>query len=281
MTPEQMAEMLMRALSQNNEAMLKALARQAVRRYAGMEPGRPVGGTYYLYRTLRNLDLDDMMARLMDQAREESPEPLTALEERIRSGGQDHVARTLANAIAQAARHGVLIKGGVHLENLGRLQVMAFDKTGTLTTGRFALTDLVPLNGASTDELLILAAAVEQQSSHPLAQAILRAAQDQELTFPVASQVENIPGKGVSGVIEGQAVQIGALRLFERVGGEEITDEALLQAVARLEGEGRAATIDKEYGNGLPERAGRDRTQQSVSFSRSKSASTREPAAVG
>ena len=83
MTPEQMAEMLMRALSQNNEAMLKALARQAVKRYAGMEPGRPVGGTYYLYRTLRNLDLDGVMDKLMQQAREDAPEPLTPLEERL------------------------------------------------------------------------------------------------------------------------------------------------------------------------------------------------------
>src|SRR4051812_34922042 len=58
LSPEQLAEMLMRALAQGDEAMLRALARQAVSRYAGMEPGRPVGGTYYLYRTLRNLDLD-------------------------------------------------------------------------------------------------------------------------------------------------------------------------------------------------------------------------------
>ncbi|HEY8527500.1 MAG TPA: VWA domain-containing protein [Acidimicrobiales bacterium] len=82
MTPEQLAAMLFRALQQGNDAMLKAVARQAVRRYAGMEPGRPVGGTYYLYRTLRNLDLDDVLDRLMQQTREESPD-LTPLEERL------------------------------------------------------------------------------------------------------------------------------------------------------------------------------------------------------
>ena len=70
MTPEELAEMLYKALAQGHEAMLKALARQAVRRYAGMEPGRPVGGTYYLYRTLRNLDLDGVLDRLMQQTRE-------------------------------------------------------------------------------------------------------------------------------------------------------------------------------------------------------------------
>ena len=83
MTPEELAEMLFKALAQGNEAMLKALARQAVRRYAGMEPGRPVGGTYYLYRTLRNLDLDGVLDKLMQQAREQAPEPLTPLEERL------------------------------------------------------------------------------------------------------------------------------------------------------------------------------------------------------
>jgi uncharacterized protein len=83
MTPEELAEMLFKALSQGNEAMLKALARQAVRRYAGMEPGRPVGGTYYLYRTLRNLDLDGVLDRLMQQAREQAPDQLSPLEERL------------------------------------------------------------------------------------------------------------------------------------------------------------------------------------------------------
>ena len=78
MTPEELAEMLYKALAQGNEAMLKALARQAVQRYAGMEPGRPVGGTYYLYRTLRNLDLDGVLDKLMEQAREQAPEPLHA-----------------------------------------------------------------------------------------------------------------------------------------------------------------------------------------------------------
>jgi hypothetical protein len=83
MTPEELAEMLYKALAQGHEAMLKALARQAVRRYAGMEPGRPVGGTYYLYRTLRNLDLDGVLDRLMQQTRDEAPQPLTPLEERL------------------------------------------------------------------------------------------------------------------------------------------------------------------------------------------------------
>ncbi|HLU42654.1 MAG TPA: VWA domain-containing protein [Microthrixaceae bacterium] len=83
MTPEELAEMLYRALAQGNDALMRALARQAVRRYAGMEPGRPVGGTYYLYRTLRNLDLDAVLERLVQQAREDAATPLTPFEERL------------------------------------------------------------------------------------------------------------------------------------------------------------------------------------------------------
>ena len=99
--------------------------------------------------------------------------------------------------IAQGARNGVLIKGGVHLENLGSLNVVAFDKTGTLTEGRFKVTDIIAVNGASTDELLSVAAAVEQQSSHPLAVAVVQAAQEQQLKLPAANGLENISGRGV------------------------------------------------------------------------------------
>jgi uncharacterized protein len=83
LTPEELAEMLFRALMSANEAQIAALARQAVARFAGMEPGRPVGGTYYLYRTLRNLDLDGVLERLMETARHDAPEGLTPLEERL------------------------------------------------------------------------------------------------------------------------------------------------------------------------------------------------------
>jgi uncharacterized protein with von Willebrand factor type A (vWA) domain len=82
MTPEELAELLYRALQQGDDAMMRALARQAVQRYSGMEPGRPVGGTYYLYRTLRNLDLDGLLERLM-QAEREQADRITPLEERL------------------------------------------------------------------------------------------------------------------------------------------------------------------------------------------------------
>ena len=83
LTPEEMARLLMQALMGGDQAMLRALARQAVQRYAGMEPGRPVGGTYYLYRTLRNLDLDGMLDKLLEASRQEAGGELTDLEERL------------------------------------------------------------------------------------------------------------------------------------------------------------------------------------------------------
>jgi uncharacterized protein with von Willebrand factor type A (vWA) domain len=79
---EELAEMLYRALMEGNEALMRALARQSVSRFAGMEPGRPVGGTYYLYRTLRNLDLDGMLDRLMEQAHQDAPD-MSNLEARL------------------------------------------------------------------------------------------------------------------------------------------------------------------------------------------------------
>src|SRR3954467_1079438 len=82
LTPEEMAHLLMQALMNGDQALMRALARQAVQRFAGMEPGRPVGGTYYLYRTLRNLDLDAVLEKLMNQSREQVPD-MSQLEERL------------------------------------------------------------------------------------------------------------------------------------------------------------------------------------------------------
>jgi uncharacterized protein with von Willebrand factor type A (vWA) domain len=83
LTPEELAEMLYRALQNADEGLMRALARQAVQRFAGMEPGRPVGGTYYLYRTMRNLDLEGVLEKLMQEAQDASGEGLTQLEERL------------------------------------------------------------------------------------------------------------------------------------------------------------------------------------------------------
>ncbi|MGH9084546.1 MAG: vWA domain-containing protein [Acidimicrobiales bacterium] len=113
MTPEEIAEMLFKALQRGDDALMRAVARQSVRRFAGMEPGRPVGGTYYLYRTLRNLDLDGVLERLMDGARQQSPEPLTPLEERLEQDEYQHRIDQLKKEIEAEIRRALVADRGV------------------------------------------------------------------------------------------------------------------------------------------------------------------------
>lgn len=130
------------------------------------------------------------------------------------------------SGIARAARGGVLIKGGVHLENLGVLTAIAFDKTGTLTVGKPAVTDVVAVNG-NKERLLTVAAAVESRSAHPLAQAVVAEAKRNGLTWSEAGETESVTGKGVRAEFEGQKVAIGNARLFA---GETIPEEIQQQA---------------------------------------------------
>lgn len=152
--------------------------------------------------------------------------------------------------IAQAARNGVLIKGGVHLENLGGIKVMAFDKTGTLTQGKFQVTDVIALNGAGPDALLSLAAAVEQQSNHPLALAVVDAAQEKQLSLPQADGLENVAGRGVRSQVDGQPVLIGSLKLFQETDGHGL-DDGLAETVADLEAAGKTTMVISRDGRFL------------------------------
>ena len=113
MSPEELAEMLYRALLRGDDAMMRAMARQAVTRYAGMEPGRPVGGTYYLYRTLRNLDLDGMLERLIEQSRQEADGGLTDLEERLEREEFEHRMDELKQEIEAEIRRRLVADRGI------------------------------------------------------------------------------------------------------------------------------------------------------------------------
>ncbi len=139
-------------------------------------------------------------------------------------------------AIAQAARKGVLIKGGAHLENLGTLRAIAFDKTGTLTVGKPEVTDLVPMAGIDEGELLGIAASVERRSQHPLAQAVVRRAEEAKLELPEAGELESVTARGVRSTIAGRKVEIGTLRLWE---GDAVPEE-VQAAVAQLQAAGRS-----------------------------------------
>lgn len=144
--------------------------------------------------------------------------------------------------IAQAARRGVLIKGGVHLENLGRLNTVALDKTGTLTTGLFTVSQVIGLEDTPEEEVLRIAASVEEQSSHPLAVAIVKTARERNINFPSATEIKNLAGKGIQAQVEGAAVVIGALCAFSEV-PETTAFELLGDTIARLEADGQTTVI--------------------------------------
>lgn len=121
----------------------------------------------------------------------------------------------MAAGIGTAGRRGVLIKGGMHLENLGSLKVIAFDKTGTLTYGTPRVTDIIPLKDGSADEAIALAGAVERFSEHPLAQAIVDAMTERAVEPPASSGFEALTGAGAHASVDGREIFVGSLGLFE------------------------------------------------------------------
>lgn len=141
-------------------------------------------------------------------------------------------------AISRAARDGILIKGGVYLERLGGVRVIAFDKTGTLTQGRPALTDIVAIDGLPEDEVLRLAARVEAASEHPLAGAIVAAAQARGLDVTPGGDLQSIPGIGVEATVEGRRLFVG-----RPIGSADGDGEPVGRELLRLEQAGSTAVV--------------------------------------
>ncbi|BAH38349.1 heavy metal translocating P-type ATPase [Gemmatimonas aurantiaca T-27] len=149
--------------------------------------------------------------------------------------------------IAQAARNGVLIKGGAHLEALGSIRSLAFDKTGTITVGEPSVTDIVPMTGVADVMVLINAASVEQRSQHPLAKAVVRRAVEQKLAVPEAGELQSITARGVRAPVDGAVVEIGRALLFEDAG--VVVPQDVRDAVTRLENAGRSTMIVRRVGH--------------------------------
>jgi Cd2+/Zn2+-exporting ATPase len=145
------------------------------------------------------------------------------------------------SGVARAARIGILIKGGVHLEHLGQVSAVAFDKTGTLTLGRPVVSELHPLEGTGREHLLALAAAVEGNLTHPLARAVVEAADAAGVDVPTASAVEAVGGRGVRGSLDGKQVFLGNPGLFEQHGIK--LPEMALSIVERMESEGKSVVL--------------------------------------
>jgi Cd2+/Zn2+-exporting ATPase len=125
---------------------------------------------------------------------------------------------SIVSALAGAARRGVLVKGGIHLERLAAVRVLAFDKTGTLTRASVRVTSVLPSAGVTESELLAAAAAVERRSEHPIAAAIVAEARARHLTFETAANMRALPGLGAEGDVAGAAILCGNVRLFRERG---------------------------------------------------------------
>ncbi|MEQ8200047.1 MAG: heavy metal translocating P-type ATPase [Syntrophomonadaceae bacterium] len=146
---------------------------------------------------------------------------------------------SIVAAIGAAARNGVLIKGGVYLEEAGALSVVAFDKTGTLTTGRPVVTDVIPLN-VSDQEVVGIAAAIETLAGHPLGEAIVKHARQQQIPIPAVDNFQAVLGQGARAEVGGQAYQIGNYRFFTDLG---IELGGLEERIERLQGQGKTVMI--------------------------------------
>lgn len=147
---------------------------------------------------------------------------------------------TVVSALAGAARQGILIKGGLHLETAARARVVALDKTGTVTEGRPQVGSVVAFDGVDARRVLSLAAAVESLSEHPLAAAIVEYARAQGVPAPAVSDMRALPGRGAEAVVDDQRVLVGSERLFDEEG---FADEAATEIVRRLEAEGRTVVL--------------------------------------
>jgi Cd2+/Zn2+-exporting ATPase len=149
---------------------------------------------------------------------------------------------TIVSALTAAARQGVLIKGGVHLETLGRVQAIAFDKTGTLTKGTPVVTDILPLNSQSKEEILTLAAAIERYSEHHIASAVRGSAAHAGIQYNDVdvAHFEAIPGRGVKAVINGKVYYLGNHDLCEERGYCSQDAETAMNALAR---QGKTAIV--------------------------------------
>ncbi|WP_395547615.1 MULTISPECIES: heavy metal translocating P-type ATPase [unclassified Lacrimispora] len=119
-------------------------------------------------------------------------------------------------AIGQATKHGIIIKSGEALENMGKVDCIAFDKTGTLTNGNLVVTDVVPLNEeVGKEQLLSLAASAETYSEHPLAKAIVAHAKELQIAIGPADNFQMMPGKGISATISGQTLLCGTVKFLK------------------------------------------------------------------
>ncbi len=152
---------------------------------------------------------------------------------------------SIVSAIGNAAKKGVLVKGGVYLEEMGALKAIAFDKTGTLTKGVPVVTDFNVLNNhMNKRELLAIITALEFRSQHPLASAIMKKAEEENISYSdvLVENFSSITGKGIKGIVNGVTYYIGSPKLFKELLTADF-DKGLEQNVTVLQNQGKTAMI--------------------------------------
>jgi Zn2+/Cd2+-exporting ATPase len=147
---------------------------------------------------------------------------------------------SIVSALTAASRVGVLIKGGAHLEELGKVRAVLFDKTGTLTRGEPEVTDVLAAPGYEPGAVLAAAAAVEARSGHLLGEALVERARRDGVAVATATEVNAIPGRGVQGRVGDRLVLVGSHRLFDERG---LCDHRLDADLQRLEEDGKTAVL--------------------------------------
>lgn len=149
---------------------------------------------------------------------------------------------SIVSGLTNAARNGLLIKGGRHLEEMASIQAIAFDKTGTLTEGTPRVTDIVPLNSLNSQQIIRIAAAIESKSEHHLAGAVLMKAFEENIAIDniTNQRFESLMGRGVKATVDGTTYYIGNHELIEEQG---ICTPKVEQSLRRLEAEGKTAII--------------------------------------
>ncbi|MFF2019874.1 heavy metal translocating P-type ATPase [Paenibacillus sp. NPDC058177] len=151
----------------------------------------------------------------------------------------------MLSAISKSARKGILFKGGLHLENMARTAVVAFDKTGTLTEGVPQVTDFIAAEGYDERELLMVSASIENMSRHPLAEAIVRKAEEAGLVLRSVQDSKSLTGWGIEGTVDGKSWRIGKSNLLDELSSSPASAdmEAWMSARRGLEGEGKTVSL--------------------------------------
>jgi Cd2+/Zn2+-exporting ATPase len=147
---------------------------------------------------------------------------------------------SIVAALSSAARKGVLIKGGAHLERAGSIRCVAFDKTGTLTRGTPEVVDVIPLNGLPPATIIALAASIEQRSDHPIARAIVAYAEGAGVRADAGANVTALTGLGAEGHVSGTEVILGNHRLFEE---RQLCSPAVHERLDDLSAHGRTPVL--------------------------------------